>query len=252
MMTAKGFGRRAAACVLTVTITFSTVPPVAARDAILGTTIVSGTAFSSTATSDWVKITGTVPLVSGDRLKTGKDSGLVADLHKHGVIGLYDDSEISVVEQGADIAVEALAGKVAFYLAPRSRIKLTASNATIAADTRKAEGYVEFNQQGVPELVVESDDVSVMVAGGAAKVYARGDRIVLSDAALAQAQVKVTTTDERKAGVVGPAPAKSRKKGGLSPLAWTAIGLAVVAAGVGAGVGLSGGGGGGDDTNGSE
>jgi hypothetical protein len=52
--------------------------------------------------------------------------------------------------------------------------------------------------------------------------------------------------------VVGPAPAKSRKKGGLSPLAWTAIGLAVVAAGVGAGVGLSGGGGGGDDTNGSE
>jgi hypothetical protein len=200
-----------------------------------------------------VPFTATRPLVSGDRLKTENDTTLVVDFHRLGVVGLYDDSEISVVEEGTSITVEARRGKVAFYFAPRSRLKLTAGSAALVAGERKAEGYVEFNHHGAPELVVESDDVSVVVGGGPAKVFARGDRVVLTDA-LAEVPAKVVTTDERKAGALEPTPEKSGGKvGGLSPLGWTAIAGAVAAVGIGVGVGVSGGGGGGgDDRTGSE
>jgi hypothetical protein len=245
-------GRRAAACVLAITITFTTVPPVAARDAILGTIVVSGTAFSSTPTTEWVQITATRPVVNGDRLKTEKDATLVVDFHQLGIVGLYENSEMWVTEAGTGVAVEARRGKVAFFLAPESPLKVNAGAATIAAGERKAEGFVEFNHHGPPELVIESDDMNVVIAGGGSKVFTRGDRVVLNDT-LATVPAKATTSDERKAGAMEATPKKSDNKvAGLSPLGWTAIAGAVAAVGIGLGVGLSGGGGGGDDDNASE
>jgi len=243
--------RRAAACVLAVTMTFATVPPVSAKEPVLGTVTVTGTAFGSTASSDWVKITKTRPLVGGDRLRTAGGAGLVADFGELGIIGLYGNSEMWITGAGSNLAVEAKQGKVAFHLSPRAKLKVTAAGASVSAGDRMAEGYVEFNAAGVPELVVESEDLTVTPAGGTTKIAARGEHILL----VTSGQDVVATTDERKAGAVPATPTStpSRKiRGGLSPWAWTAIGVAVVAAGVGAGVGLSGGGGGGgDDSNGS-
>ena len=247
----KDFGRRATACVLVVTICFSTVPAVAAQDAILGTITVSGDAYSATSTGEWTKITATRPLVSGDRLKTEKGANLVADFHKLGVVGLYDDSEITVVDQGTHVAVEALRGKVAFYLTPQSNLRLNAGTATIIAGERKSQGYVEFTRHGAPARVAESDDVGVLVAGQAPKILANGDRVVLTGA-LAETPVKVEPTDQRKAGAMEPTPAK-KKYAGISPLGWTAIAGVVAAVGIGVGLGAGGGGGGGgDDEPGSE
>jgi hypothetical protein len=243
----KDFGRRAAACVLAVTMTFSTVPAGAAGEAILGSIVFTGTAYSATPTTDWAPLTANRPLVAGDRLKTGKDSSLVADFAKLGLVGLYADSEMAVTEKGGDVVVDAQRGKVAFYLAQGSPLKLTAGGATIAAVTAKAEGYVQYNDKGVPELVVESDNVSVVVAG-ATKVFARGDKIALTEAATTTASA---SADERKAGVLEPPPEKRHR---ISPLGWTAIAGAVAAVGIGVGVGVGagGGGGGGGDSNGSE
>lgn len=251
----RDLGRRAAACVLAVTISFSTVPPVAARDPVLGSVIVSGNASAATPTTEWVKITSTRPLVSGDRLKTESGAGLVADFSKLGIVGLYENSEISVVEQGDEIIVEARRGKIAFYLAPQSPLKLSAGSAIVASGANKAEGYVEFNAQGVPALVVESENANVVVAAGETKVYARGDRVVLTDTRTQVAET-ATSPDERKAGAMEPASAKSKKIAGLSPLGWTAIAGVIAAVGIGVGVGVGGGGGGGGgddgDGNGSE
>jgi hypothetical protein len=235
--------------VLAVTITFSTVPPVAAKDAILGTIVVSGTAYSATATTDWAQITATRPVVSGDRLKTDKGATLVADFQQLGIVGLYEESEMTVTEQSGNVTVEARQGKVAFSLAPQSSLEVTAGQAAIAAGTNKAEGYVQFNHHGPPELVVESDEATVSFAGAAPKIFVRGDRIVLNEA-LTRVP---TSTDERKAGDVEPPTQKSNKKyAGLSPLGWTAIAAAVAAVGIGVGVGVGGGGGGGDDDSASE
>jgi hypothetical protein len=248
----KNFGRRAAACVLAVTMSFSTVPPVAARDAVLGSVIVSGSAFAATPTTDWVRIDATRPLVSGDRFKTDQGAGLVADFGKLGIVGLYENSEVAVVEQDGRVIVEAQRGKVAFYIAPQSPLKLTAAGATVASGASKAEGYVEFNAQGAPELVVESENANVVVAAGETKIYARGDRVVLTDNRTELAQTG-TAADDRKAGAMEPAAKSSSKKvGGLSPLGWTAIAGVIAAVGIGVGVGVGGGGGGGGDDNGSE
>jgi hypothetical protein len=251
MHTLRGFGRRAAASLLAATMTFSTVPPVAARETILGTITVTGPAFAATPTTDWVKITAPRPLVSGDRLRTGSGGNLVADLGQLGIIGLYGDSELSVTERGNDVTVDARRGKVAFHMTPGSPVKLVAGGAVIASGTGMADGYVEFDAGGVPAVVAESDSLGVMLSSGTVKTLARGDRLVLTGEA-GPAPSAMAAEDERKAGAVPTAPQASHKKAGISPLGWTAIAALVVAVGAGVGIGVGGGGGGGGgDTNGS-
>ena len=239
-------GRRVAACVLAVTMTFSTVPAIGAKDDVLGTITASGTSFAATATTDWKKITGTRPLVSGDRLKTDRGASLVADFGGRGIVGLYPESEISVVRREDGIAVEAQRGRVAFHLSPESSLKITASGSTVTAGAQKAEGYIEYDANGAPELVVESAELKVVPVGGQLKTLVRGDRMIMTQAPATVTQV--TPVDERKATAI-PEPEKRK---GLSPLMWTAIAGVVAAVGIGAGVAAGGGGGGGGDSNGSE
>jgi hypothetical protein len=242
----KYLGRRAAASTLSVTMIFSTAPPVAARDVVLGTVNAVGSAFAATATTDWAPIKGTRPLVAGDRLKTEHGASLVADFSQRGIVGLYPESEVSVLEHGSDILVQAQRGRVAFHLAPNSNLKLGAGTSTVAAGGEKAEGYIEYNDRGAPELVVESANLTVTPATGPVKVVARGERMLLSSP---QAEViAAPAPDERKAAAMP----ESGKRKGLSPLTWTAIGVVVAAVGIGAGIGAAGGGGGGGDSNGSE
>jgi len=247
MRTLKRSGRRATASFLAIALIFATVPPVGAREAVLGTITVTGPAFAATSTSDWVRIVETRPAVSGDRLKTGTDGSLLADLGELGIVALYADSEVSIAEQDGDITVDAQRGKVAFHLAPGSPLRLTAGGAAIVAGTQVADGFIEFNEDGAPELEVASDRLNVVLAGGTRTTLSRGDRLALTDPSGA-----VTTAgagDTRKAG-----PLPTKKRSGLSPLTWTAIGGVVVAVGAGVGIGVAGGGGGGGgggDTNGS-
>jgi len=194
--------------------------------------------------------------VAGDRLRTGTGGNLLADLGNRGVIGLYASSEVEVAEQGDAITVEVKQGKVAFHMEPGGRVRVTARGAVIPASPLKevADGYVEFDASGAPQVVVESPALNVTLADGTVRTLAGGDRLALTAGPeAAPSKVATAEQDERKAGPVAAPPktAGRRKYAGLSPLAWTAIGALVVAVGVGAGVAAGGGGGSGGDSNGS-
>jgi hypothetical protein len=252
----KDLGRRTAASLLSASLVLANVPQAGALDSILGTIQVKGPAYAATATTEWTKIAATRPLVAGDRLKTEAGGNLLADLGSRGVVGLYGDSEVAVAQEGEELVVNVLKGKVAFHLEPAGRVKVTTKGAVIPASPLKevADGYVEFDASGTPQVVVESARLNVALADGSVRTLAGGDRLAVTAVPeSAPAQVATGKQDERKAGpVAAGAPAKttgSRKVLGMGPLAWTAIGGLALAVGVGAGVAAGGGGGG--DSNGS-
>jgi hypothetical protein len=245
------FHERIAACVLSVAVVLATVPPVGAVEKALGTIQVNGPAFAASGSAEWAQIMGPRPLFPGDRLKTGRDGYLVADLGAVGVIGLFGDTEVTTSESGDLFVVDVKTGKAAFHLEPGSRMRLTAKGASIVPGSSAADGYVEYDATGTPVVVMEGGALDVKLADGATKSVTRGERLALTATAQPEpAPVASAEEDARRAtGAASAPPEKVKKKyAGLTPLGWTAVGLA--AAGVAGGAAaLAGGGGGGGGSN---
>jgi hypothetical protein len=223
--------KRFGASVLSLAIVVSTVPPVGAAESVVGTIQVSGPAWVASPNADWSRLSSTRPLVAGDRLKTGSDGYLLADLGDAGVVGLYGDAEVATNDQGAGPVVDVHKGKVAFHIAPNSRMKLNAQGAAIASGERAADGYVEYDSSGVPVVVVEDGSLNVQLAAGNTKTVARGERLALGanggePIAVAQADEDV----DRKAGAAASGEG-TKTYAGLSATGWTAV--AVVAGAIG-------------------
>jgi hypothetical protein len=72
--------KRVSVSVLSLGLVVMTVPPVGATGSVFGTVQVSGPAWVASGSADWSRLSSTRPLVSGDRLKTGSDGYLLADL----------------------------------------------------------------------------------------------------------------------------------------------------------------------------
>ena len=149
------FFRRLCAAVLSVSLVLVTIPPIGMADSVFGTVQVSGPAWVSSGATDWSQLSATRPLVAGDRLKTGSDGYLLADLGEAGVVGLYGNAEIRANDSGQGPVIDVLKGKVAFHLSPSSRLQLKAEGAGIGSKSAPADGYVEFDEDGVPVVVVE-------------------------------------------------------------------------------------------------
>ncbi len=233
--------KRACAAVLSVSLVLVTIPPVGMADSVFGTVQVSGPAWVSSDAVDWSQLSATRPLVSGDRLKTGSDGYLLADLGEAGVVGLYGDAEITANDSGQGPVIDVLKGKVAFHLSPESTLKLKAEGAGIGSKTAPADGYVEYDEHGVPTVVVEEGSLHVQVAG-MDRELTRGDRMELK----AEAEpVQVAANDEeenrKKAAAVAVGSSAGAVGGatflGLGATAWTA--LAVVGAAVGGAIAVS-------------
>ena len=224
--------KRFGASILSLAMVLSTVPPVGAAESVVGTIQVSGPAWVASPNADWSRLSSTRPLVSGDRLKTGSDGYLLADLGDAGVVGLYGDAEVTTNDRGAGPVVDVQKGKVAFHIAPNSRMKLNAQGAAIASGERAADGYVEYNASGVPVVVVEDGSLNVQMAAGDMKTVGRGERLSLGAAAPAGAPIQVAEADEddRKAGAAASEEG-TKTYAGLSPTGWTAV--AVVAGAIG-------------------
>lgn len=224
--------KRFGASVLSLTMVLSTVPPVGAAESVVGTIQVSGPAWVASPNADWSRLSSTRPLVAGDRLKTGSDGYLLADLGDAGVVGLYGDAEVATQDQGAGPVVDVHKGKVAFHISPNSRMKLNAQGSAIASGERAADGYVEYNAAGVPSVVVEDGSLNVKMAAGDLKTVGRGERLSLgagTAAAGQPVQVAETEDDDRKAGAA--ASEEGKTYAGLSASGWTAV--AVVAGAIG-------------------
>jgi len=224
--------------VLALAIGFAAAPPVGAVEPVVGTIQVSGAAWVASSDADWSRLSSTRPLLAGDRLRTGSDGYLLADLGDAGVVGLYGNAEVATKSAGTGPVVEVQRGKVAFHLSPNSKMKLNARGTGIASGASAADGYVEYDASGTPVVVVEDGALQVSTTAGDTKTLSRGDRLALGQTAPAPVQIAQSDDDTRKAGAVAgeeePAPvaaAGGTQYAGLDVPAWA--GVAVVAGAIG-------------------
>ena len=222
------FMRRVSALVLSFSFVFVTIPPFGAADSVFGTIQVSGPAWVASDSADWSRLSTTRPLVAGDRLKTGSDGYLLADLGDSGVVGLYGDAEVTATDAiDGSPTIDVHRGKVAFHLSPDSGLKLQADGADIISDDAAADGYVEYGTDGIPVVVVEEGTLMVQVAG-VDQQLTRGERLALrsddqqaTPEPIVLAQADTDDDDRQKAAAV----ATTGKTGGVSAAGWTAIGI---------------------------
>jgi len=248
------FMRRVSALVLSLSLAFAMMPPLGAADPVFGTIQVSGPAWVASDSADWSRLSTTRPLVAGDRLKTGSDGYLLADLGDSGVVGLYGDAEVTASDATGTPTIDVHRGKVAFHLSPESNLKLQADGADIESQTTAADGYVEYGTDGIPVVVVEEGALMVQIAG-VDKQLTRGERMPLRDAQPTAVQQQTAEpiqlaqadddSDRKKAAAVAGGSAAGA--GGISAAGWTAIGIvgAAVIGGTVAATQSGGGGGGG-------
>ncbi len=234
------FAKRAGAFFLSASLILITVPPVGASGSVVGTIQVSGPAWVASPQSDWSRLSSTRPLVSGDRLKTGSDGYLLADLGDAGVVGLYGDAEVSTNDSNTGPVVDVLKGKVAFHLSADSEMQLQASGAGIAPRSGAADGYVEYGSDGVPVVVVEEGALNVQIAGIGHTVQ-RGERVSLTatEAQIEPEPVQLAGADENdendRRAAAAVAVGGGATYAGLTAAGWTAVALvagAVTAAAV--------------------
>jgi hypothetical protein len=238
---------RLCAALLCVALIASTVPFAGAAGSMYGTIQASGTAWvASTSASDWARLSRARPLVAGDRLRTGTNGYLLADLGEAGVVGLYGDAEISATDVGSRPMIDVHKGKVAFHFSPKSKLMLAAKGAGIASDVMPADGYVEYGKDGVPVVVVENGALTVQLAGVDRQV-ASGERLALRANSRPEPVPPAASGGEsKKAAAAAMGNAGENTYGGISPAGWTAIAGVAALTGGAIAVGLS------DNANGSD
>jgi hypothetical protein len=236
--------RRICAGLLSISLVLVAVPPIGALESVFGTIQVSGPAWVASDSTDWSRLSATRPLVAGDRLRTGSDGYLLADMGEAGVVGLYGDAEVTASDAGRPI-IDVHKGKVAFHLSPKSDLMLQAKGAGIASDSAAADGYVEYDASGTPVVVVEEGSLMVQVAGMDRRL-GRGEKLALNaDAQPETIQLAANDDDRKKAA--GMATSGGKTYGGVSGAGWVAIGTVVAATGAAVAVAETD-----DDDNGSE
>jgi hypothetical protein len=224
------------ASVLSFAFVLVTVPRVEAVESVFGRIQVSGPAWVASDSADWSRLSSTRPLVAGDRLKTGSDGYLLADLGEQGVIGLYGDAEVTARQDGESPSIEVHKGKVAFHLAPDSKLNLNADGAGIHSQKAAADGYVEYGDDGVPVVVVEEGSLNVQIAGVASEL-SRGQKMALKPDAsaekiqLAGSHEGMMKEDEDRDRDKAGGWMGGKKYGGLSIAGWTALGVVGAATG---------------------
>lgn len=185
--------QRTAAATLSLVSTFIFVlliaapTPALAASPVFGTVQVNGPVWISSDAGKWDPISSTRPLVAGDRLKTGEEGYLLADLGAHGIVGMYGNTEISAGEASKGALIGVLRGKLAFHLSAYSDLTIQAADAQINSNIVKAgdaaDGYVEVNEFGDAVVAVEDGTLSVNVAGTDRRL-AKGERMLLNKGAL--------------------------------------------------------------------
>ena len=239
---------RFCAASLSVALIVSNVPFAGAAGSIYGSIQASGSAWvASTSAADWARLSSRRPLVAGDRLRTGTDGYLLADLGEAGVVGLYGDAEVSATDVGNRPMIDVHKGKVAFHFSPKSELTLMAKGAGIASDAMPADGYVEYGADGVPVVVVEDGSLMVQV-GGVDRKLTGGEQLALNGKGQpAPAPTAVSGAETKKAAAAATGKGGVLNTyGGISPPGWTAIAGVAALTGGAIAVGVDGG-----DNNGS-
>ncbi len=204
--------------------------PSLAAESILGTIENSGSVWVARPGEDWHEFQKVRPIVTGDRLRTGKDGYLIADLGSDGVLGMFASTEVRVTRSATGVVVSVGKGKVAFHLGADAGLSVVAADSLIRPDRSASEvaahGYVKLSNAGDAVIVLEEGAAAVVVEGEIKRLRA-GQRLLVS------------APDTKKGGrLVAEAPASeeeaSRKAAGILRVPETKVaakGAAEVAAG---------------------
>lgn len=249
--------RRVVAIAISVTLASALMwlPVVGSARGVFGTLRAAGPAWVASGEGEWSPVESTRPFVLGDRLRTGPDGYLLADLGGAGAIGLFADAEVTADASAPVIDVRA--GKVAFRLAAASPMRLTASRAGIVSDAMPAAGYVEYRDDGVPVVVGEQGRVNVRMDGMLYTIV-DGEKLALKAGEMPGEAIEEPVSEEpaeeaeSKKAAAAPVEGEEepkRRLAGISATGWTAI--AAIAGLTGGSIALAESGGGSDDSNGS-
>ena len=220
--------KRFYASLVSLAVVSLSFPAIGAAETVVGTIQVSGPAWVASDSADWSRLSSTRPLVEGDRLRTGSDGYLLADMGDAGVVGLYGDAEVATVDGAQGPVIDVLKGKVAFHLSPESKLQLQAEGADIASRRTAADGYVEYNSDGTPVVVVEEGSLNIQVAG-IDRTVSRGERV-----ALGAATSRSTASTAQPVVVAGASKSEQNRKAGGA-----AVGGGAASAGTASAVGTT-------------
>jgi hypothetical protein len=163
MLLMPSVGKRVFAAALSVGLVAVTVPPVAALQPVQGTIRSAGATWVAADSQDWGALSANRPFVAGDRLRTGDDGHLVADMGDQGAIGLYENAEVSADRNDDSAIIDVRQGKVAFHITEGSPMELAASGASIRG-TADSQGFVEVFE-GRTMVTTETGSLVVNVGG---------------------------------------------------------------------------------------
>lgn len=151
--------KRCLATTLSAGLVLATVPMAGASQAVRGTVKVAGDAFVAAGADQWSALGSSRPFVAGDRLRTGENGHLLADMGSDGAIGLFSNAEVT--SSGDTIGVQQ--GKVAFHLTEGAPLQIAAAGASITGQG-DAHGIVEI-ADGKAAVTAERGSLTVNVAG---------------------------------------------------------------------------------------
>ncbi|HYB98206.1 MAG TPA: hypothetical protein VEC57_03635 [Candidatus Limnocylindrales bacterium] len=171
--------KRTLASVLSASLVAAQVPTAGASASVYGTVKVAGPAWVAADSQEWSKVSSTRPLLAGDRIKTGDQGYVLADLGSQGTIGMYSGAEVRTTGTADAAVVGVEKGKVAFHVNEASPLQVAAGNAQVKA-TGAADGYVD-TIQGRPTLTVESGTFQVAMASGKQIQVKAGERVWLDE-----------------------------------------------------------------------
>ncbi len=208
---------------LLVAIAVLWVDPAGAANPIFGTVQANGPAWSATGDGKWQRIVTTRPLVAGDEFRTGEGGYMLLDMGSHGIVGLYDDTEVSAVEHGQGPSIDVSGGKLAFHIEPDSLLTISAADAEILGstlDTASVDGYVEINDNGDAVVAVEEGELSVAL-DGATRTLRQGERMLLNQASLGitprQLEPDLSSTRAPAPGSATTAPSRPQQTAAAAP-----------------------------------
>jgi len=226
----------------------------AAAATVVGSLQPAGAVWVASDAGRWDAVTSVRPMVGGDRLRTGDDGYLMADLGVHGAVAMFSNTEVSTSAPADGMHVEVQAGKLAFRVVQGGDLTIAGPGSLIRSQDQTeaagAEGYLAVGDDGQTRVAVEKGSLLVQVAGRGRRIEA-GQQLTVDRRMMGGTVGQLAAADDadrdKAAGIIrdGATGSKRAATFGTGTIVLTSLVIVgVIAAAAGSG-------GGGKDNNGS-
>ncbi len=240
----KRLGRRLAPAVaaflagIFITCTLASADSVVKR-AVLGTIVASDAVQIAREPGAWTAGSNGTPVLENSELRTGAGKTTLVELGKHGVVGLREQSHVSVGKSGLDGLPLSLDGdgSLSFRLPLTSDLSIL-TDAAVIKGPGAGEAQSEYTSvQGI--ITQQGNLTNVSVTRGRLRVRNRGAEQFVWVGEGEQATITAAEETPRIARMTDASNKEVRRRVGAFGWFGTKTGLAVVGAAVGGGVGAA-------------